>query len=109
LDGIIERCVALIVVSIGKQDESLAESSGAGQREHLIAASCVGGVIERGTTAGRKFADSARQQIAVVRVSLSEVRRDIETHHESLIHLGAEDRQQKLDGGVLFELKSRTD
>ena len=51
----------------------------------------------------------AAKQIAIVCVSLSDVRSDIKAHHERLIDLGPQNRQKKFDGRILFKLKAGTD
>ena len=58
LDGVRLQRVAVVVVSVRDEDQSLADGAGFAQRQHLIAAGGIERVEERSTAAGAELLDA---------------------------------------------------
>ena len=76
--------------------------------QHLVAAGLVECVEERGAAARTELANALIEEIDVVGEVLGEIGLDVETLDEGAI-VDVEDLQEKLDGGVLLELKALAD
>ena len=109
LDGFVEVDAALVVVAVGDEDDRLANGLlTARDVEQLVAAGSVDGVKQRGAAAGAHAVDAGLERVDVVGPILRDGGGNIESHHKGAIALGLEDLQQKLDGGLLLELKAGT-
>ena len=108
LDGVGLLDAAVVVVTVGDDDEGAADGTVFLEGEHLVAAGLIESVVERGASAGTELADALIQQIDVVGEGLGDVGLDVKAFDEGAV-VAMEDLEEELDGGVLLELEALAD
>ena len=108
LDGVAHAGAAVVVVTVGDENEGAADGDFVAEGKHLLVAGLVESVEQGGAAAGAEFADALIEEVDVVGEGLGDVGLDIEALNEGAV-VDVQHLEEEFDGGVLLELEALAD
>ena len=108
-DGFFAGDVALVVITIAKQDDGAPNRRSLGCLQQFVAAGKVNRVVEGSAATGPKFVNAVREFLRIVGKILRNFWGHIESDDECMVGSRMNRLVQEFDRGFLFELKAVAD